>query len=422
MGEIVAHNAQSPKAHGQAITATAHNMSKYVDIFDMFWQHVESFDTSRRYVDQSHDFRHMPIDTQRPFNDLPELPPPGEIETRAVLKACVDARAAVAEVKAAGLLVPNQGVLINSIPLLEAQASSEIENIITTTDQMFLFDGASESEADSATKEALRYRSALWEGFQQLKSRPLTTNTAVQICRAIKGVDLDIRKTPGTTLRNDRTGDVIYTPPEGEALLRDKLANWEQFMHGTAPGSDDLDPLVRMAIGHYQFEAIHPFVDGNGRTGRVLNLLYLVDQGLLDIPVLYLSRHIIRNKADYYNGLLAVSTHQAWEPWILYMLRGVTDTARWTTRKIIALRTLIEDTAERMRTQAPQVYSRELVELIFVRPYCRIGHVVEAGLGHRQTASVHLKQLVAIGILREHKLGREKLFLNPAFIDLLKQD
>jgi Fic family protein len=364
----------------------------------------------------------MAFDTQTPYNTLPSLPPVGDIETRAVLKACIEARAAVAEVKAAGLLVPNQGVLINSIPLLEAQASSEIENIVTTTDQMFLFDGASESEADPATKEALRYRAALWQGFQQLKDRPLSTNTAVQICRAIKGVDLDIRKTPGTTLRNDRTGEVIYTPPEGEDLLRDKLANWEQFMHGATPGSDALDPLVRMAIGHYQFEAIHPFVDGNGRTGRVLNLLYLVDQGLLDIPVLYLSRHIIRNKADYYNGLLAVTTDGAWEPWILYMLRGVADTARWTTRKIVALRSLIEETAERMRTQAPQIYSRELAELIFVRPYCRIAHLVEAGLGHRQTASVHLKQLVAIGILREHKLGREKLFLNPGFIELLKQD
>lgn len=375
-----------------------------------------------KYVDIWQNFRHMPVNTQLPHNALPDLPPGVEVETRAVLKACVEARAAVAELKAAGLLVPNQGVLINSIPLLEAQASSEIENIITTADQMFLFDGATESEADPATKEALRYRAALWEGYQQLKDRPLTTNTAVQICRAIKGVDLDIRKTPGTTLRNERSGEVIYTPPEGEALLRDKLANWEQFMHGVLPGSSDLDPLVRMAIGHYQFEAIHPFIDGNGRTGRVLNLLYLVEQGLLDIPVLYLSRHIIRHRADYYRGLLAVTTEGAWEPWILYMLRGVTDTARWTTRKIAALRALIEETAERIRTQAPQIYSRELAELIFVRPYCRIAHLVEVGLGHRQTASVHLKQLVAIGILKEHKLGREKLFLNPGFIELLKQD
>ena len=249
----------------------------------------------------------MPFDPSKPYNDLPALPPMADVESRAVLKACISARAAVAELKAAGRLIPNQGVLVNSIPLLEAQASSEIENIMTTTDQLFLFDGVSEAEADPATKEALRYRAALWEGYQALKTRPLSTNTAVQICRAIKGVDMDIRRTPGTNLSNDRTRQVIYTPPEGEGLLREKLANWEQWMHGTLPGSGEIDPLVRMAGGHYQFEAIHPFTDGNGRTGRVINLLYLVEQGLLDIPVLYLSRHILRNKADYYSGLQSIT-------------------------------------------------------------------------------------------------------------------
>lgn len=364
----------------------------------------------------------MPFDPSRPYNSLPVLPPPVELETRAVLKACIAARAAVAELKAAGRLIPNQGVLVNSIPLLEARASSEIEDIVTTADQMFLFDGATEAEADPATKEALRYRTALWEGYQALKDRPLSTNTAVQICRAIKGVDMDIRKTPGTTLTNDRTGQVIYTPPEGEALLRDKLANWERWMHGTLPGTQEIDPLVRMAAGHYQFEAIHPFSDGNGRTGRIINLLHLVEQQLLDIPVLYLSRYILRNRAEYYRGLLAVSESGAWEPWLLYMLQGVADTARWTMEKVVAVRDLIEETAERIHRDAPQVYTRELVDLIFVRPYCRIAHVVEAGLGHRQTASVHLKQLVALGVLTEHKVGKEKVFLNPGFISLLKQD
>ena len=364
----------------------------------------------------------MAFDPSKPYNELPTLPPMAEVESRAVLKACILARAAVAELKAAGQLIPNQGVLVNSIPLLEAQASSEIENIVTTMDQMFLFDGAGEGEADPATKEALRYRTALWEGYQALKTRPLSTNTAVQICRAIKGVDMDIRKTPGTTLSNDRTRQLIYTPPEGEALLREKLANWEQWMHGTLPGSAEIDPLVRMAAGHYQFEAIHPFTDGNGRTGRVLNLLYLVEQGLLDIPVLYLSRHILRNKAAYYSGLQSVTETGAWEPWLLYMLGGVTETARWTTNKIVAVRHLLEETTERMRRDAAQIYSRELAELVFVRPYCRIAHVVETGLAKRQTASTYLKQLTAIGILREHKLGREKIFLNPAFIELLKSD
>ena len=364
----------------------------------------------------------MAFDPSKAYNGLPLLPPTIELESRAVLKACIAARAAVAELKAVGQLIPNQGVLVNSIPLLEAQASSEIENIVTTTDQMFLFDGASEGEADPATKEALRYRTALWDGYQALKTRPLSTNTAVQICRAIKGVDMDIRKTPGTTLSNDRTRQVVYTPPEGEGLLREKLANWEQWMHGTLPGTAEIDPLVRMAAGHYQFEAIHPFTDGNGRTGRVLNLLYLVDQGLLDIPVLYLSRHILRNKADYYSGLQSITESGAWEPWLLYMLGGVTETARWTMNKIVAVRGLLEETTERMRRDASQIYSRELAELVFVRPYCRIAHVVEAGLAKRQTASVYLKELTAIGILREHKMGREKIFLNPAFIDLLKRD
>lgn len=364
----------------------------------------------------------MPYDPARPYNDLPLLPPQAELESRAVLKACVEARAAVAELKAAGQLIPNQGVLINSIPLLEARASSEIENIVTTTDQMLLFAGAAEGDADPATKEALRYRTALWEGYQALRQRPLSTNTAIQICRAIKGVDMDIRSTPGTTLSNDRTGEVIYTPPEGEPLLREKLANWERWMHALLPGSEEMDPLVRMAVGHYQFEAIHPFTDGNGRTGRVINLLHLVQEGVLDIPVLYLSRHILRHRADYYGGLQAVTASGAWEPWLLYMLRGVAETARWTTAKITDIRLLLQDTAQRMKRDAPSVYTRELAEIIFVRPYCRIAHLVQAGIAKRQTASVYLKELAAVGILQEHKLGREKVFLNPAFVDLLKKD
>lgn len=364
----------------------------------------------------------MSFDPQKPYNDLPSLPPQADLETRAVLKACVAAQAAVAELKAAGRLIPNQAVLINTIPLLEAQASSEIENIVTTTDQMFLFDGIPESDADPSTKEALRYRAALWEGFHALAEKPLSTNTAVQICRSIKGVDMQIRKTPGTTLTAGRSGRVVYTPPEGEPLLREKLGNWERWMHGVLPGSEDIEPLVRMAVGHYQFEAIHPFTDGNGRTGRVINLLYLVQQGLLDIPVLYLSRHILRHRAAYYDGLQAVTQSGEWEQWILYMLEGVTSTARWTMNKIMSVRELLEATADRMRRDAPAIYSRELAELVFVRPYCRITHVVDAGLAKRQTASVYLKELARIGILAEHKVGREKIFINPEFLALLKKD
>lgn len=357
----------------------------------------------------------MAFDPLRPYNDLPPLPPAAEIETRAVLKACIEARAAVAELKQAGELIPNQAVLINSIPLLEAQASSEIENIVTTADRLFQFADDREALADPATKEALRYRTALREGFASLAQRPLSTRTAVDVCQTIKGVASDIRRTPGTALMNDRSGQVIYTPPDGETLIRDKLANWEQFLHA----AEEIDPLVRMAVAHYQFEAIHPFVDGNGRTGRVLNLLYLVDQGLLDIPVLYLSKAIIEAKQDYYRLLLAVSTEQAWEPWILFMLAAVRSTAHWTTSRIKSIRALIDETATRMKRDAPAIYSRELTDLIFVQPYCRIANVVEAGIAQRQTASVYLKQLADIGLLKEVKVGREKLFINPGLLQTL---
>lgn len=357
----------------------------------------------------------MTFRADRPYNDLPALPPDRDVETRTVLKACVEARAALAEVRMAGQLIPNQAVLINSIPILEAQASSEIENIVTTTDRLFQFANATGGPADSATKEALRYRTALYQGFQLLARRPVTTVMAVEVCRTIKGVDMDIRATPGTALLNDATGQIIYTPPEGEDRLRRLLANWERFIHE----AEDIDPLVRMAIMHYQFEAVHPFTDGNGRTGRVLNLLYLVEKGLLDIPVLYLSRYIIQNKPEYYRLLLAVTADGAWEAWILFMLAAVRETSRWTTAKIGAIRSLLETTAETMRAKAPKIYTRELAELIFVQPYCRISDLVAAGIVKRQSASTYLKALVDIGLLEERAVGREKLFINPGLLHIL---
>ncbi|BBO60411.1 protein adenylyltransferase Fic [Mycoavidus sp. B2-EB] len=359
----------------------------------------------------------MIFDPLTPYNALPTLPPRAEIESKAILKACITARAALAQLKQAGELIPNQAVLINSIPLLEAQASSEIENIVTTTDRLFQFANEHALQADPSTKEALRYRTALYEGFRSLAQRPFSLATAVQVCRTIKGVELDIRRTPGTALMNDKNSTVIYTPPASEAVIRDKLANWERFLHE----SDEIDPLIRMAIGHYQFEAIHPFIDGNGRTGRVLNLLYLVDQGLLEIPVLYLSRAIIAAKETYYRLLLAVTTEQRWQEWILFMLDAVTQTAQWTTDFIKSIRSLIEETAILMRRDTPQIYSRELTELIFVQPYCRIANVVEAGIAQRQTASIYLKQLCNIGLLQATQAGREKIFINPAFLKLLIQ-
>jgi Fic family protein len=359
------------------------------------------------------------LDPARAYNDLPFLPPEADLESRPVLKACIEARAAIAELKQAGQLLPNQDVLINTIPLLEARASSEIENIVTTTDQLFRYAQPDrESLADPATKEALRYRTALRRGVELLREKPLSTGTAVEVCRTLLGVDLDVRRVPGTKLLNMGTGAVVYTPAEGEGRLRQLLANWERFLHE----SGDVDPLVRMAVAHYQFEAIHPFTDGNGRTGRILNLLYLVEQELLDLPVLYLSRAIIRRKADYYRLLLGVTADAAWEDWILYVLRAVDETARWTKERIRAIRQLMHDTTEYVRKDAPSVYSRELVELIFVQPYCRIKNVVEAGIAERQTAAVYLKKLVAVGVLNEVKVGREKLFINPRLMRLLTID
>ena len=249
------------------------------------------------------------FDPSRPYNELPKLPPKADIETRGILKACIDARAAVAALRQAGTLIPNQGVLINTIPLLEAQASSEIENIVTTTDALFKYAQIDSEKADPTTKEALRYRTALRLGVESLKMKPLGTSTAVGVCSTIKGRQMEIRRVPGTALTNPAKNAVIYTPPAGEALLRKKLANWERFIHEQT----EVDPLIRMAVAHYQFEAIHPFTDGNGRTGRVLNQLMLVEQGLLDLPVLYLSRYIIGNKADYYRLLLAVTRDAPWE-------------------------------------------------------------------------------------------------------------
>jgi Fic family protein len=353
----------------------------------------------------------------QPYNDLPPLPPAAEVETRPVLKQCIAARAALAELKQAAELIPNQGVLINALPLLEAQASSEIENIVTTTDRLFQYQSAG-AQADPATREALRHSSALLEGYRALKQTPLNIRTAEQVCSRIKGIEMQVRRVPGTALANQASGEVIYTPPVGEDLLRTKLANWERYLHEER----DIDPLIRMAVGHYQFEAIHPFTDGNGRTGRILNSLFLIQEDMLTLPILYLSRYIIKNKSEYYRLLLDVTRSQAWEPWIIYLLVGIEDTARWTTTKISAIRNLSALTITHVRQAAPKIYSRELVDLIFDLPYCRIQNLVERDIAGRQAASRYLKQLVEIGVLEERTVGRDKLFIHPKLMHLLTRD
>ncbi|QEG24313.1 protein adenylyltransferase Fic [Mariniblastus fucicola] len=351
-----------------------------------------------------------------PHNGLPTLPPPVELETRTVLKACITARAALAELKQAAEMIPNQSILINTLPLLESQASSEIENIVTTTDKLFQHQHEKES-ADAATKEALRYSQSLYQGFRSIHEKPLNTRTAEEICTRIKGIEMKVRKVPGTALGKE-SGEVVYTPPVGEDRLRNLLGNWEQFLHNET----EIDPLVRMAVGHYQFEAIHPFTDGNGRTGRVLNSLFLIHEGLLTLPILYLSRYIIENKADYYRLLLGVTTTQAWEPWVLFLLKGVEETSIWTKAKIDAILKLFDRTAEFAREHAAKAYSHELISLIFELPYCRIQNVVDMDGSVRQTAAKKLKKLVEVGILEEVASGREKLFIHPKLLRLLTRN
>ena len=349
-----------------------------------------------------------------PFNRLP--PPPGTdvLETRAVLKAAIAANTALAKLDQAVVSIPNPTVLINSIPLLEAQASSEIENIVTTTDELFrhLDDDAG---ADPATRETLRYRTALKVRFDRTIERGLTAATAIDVCSIIKGREMRIRATPGTRIGNPVTGEVTYSPPEGRDLIEAKLSEWERFVHA----DDGMDPLVRMAVAHYQFEAIHPFSDGNGRTGRILNVMLLIEAGLLRMPVLYLSRYIIDTKNDYYRLLLAVTSEAAWEAWVLYVLAGIERTSNDTLRKIEAIRALQDDFSTRARAVTKGGADSEFQSVLFEQPYCRINTVVSRCGVSRPTATGWLNALVEAGLLQESKIGRDRLFINREFLRLL---
>ncbi len=355
---------------------------------------------------------------ESPYQELPELPPEEiDLESKAILKRCVTARAALAELNKAAELIPNQGMLISILPMLEARASSEIENIVTTTDRLFQYGGMGD-KADPATKEALRYSHALMEGFKSLSTHPLNTRTVEKVCSTIKGTNMEIRRVPGTQLVNDRTKKVIYTPPVTEDLLRNLLRNWEIFLNEKT----EIDPLVRMAVGHYQFEAIHPFTDGNGRTGRVLNSLFLIQEGLLGLPILYLSRFLIQERENYYRYLLNITKNGSWEEWIIFILTGVEETSKWTTNKIEAIRKLMNHTIQHVQMNVPKIYSYELVSLIFELPYCRIYNVSEKGIVERQAASRYLKELANIGVLQESTVGKEKLFIHPKLMSLLSDE
>lgn len=354
----------------------------------------------------------MSVDPKKPYQDLPLLPPACEVETPQVLRAVISASRALEKANTAAELLPNPRILIDSIPLLEAQASIEIENIVTTNDE--LFRAALEvGKPTPATREGLRYREAMNLGVALLKERPITVNMAKQICSRITNFGMDIRGGTGTYIGNPITKERIYTPPEGRSVILRHLANWEEFLHE----DDSLDPLIKLALLHYQFEAIHPFSDGNGRTGRILNVLYLVHADLLTSPITYLSGYIVQHKQEYYRLLNGVTQRGEWIPWILFILRAVEVTSKWTSDLIYAVNTLIDEVVELLRGSGlPQ---RDVAFMLFEKPYARYRDF-EAELGvSRQTAAKYAGKLEASGLLEKVSAGREVLFVNGRYLDLL---
>ena len=359
----------------------------------------------------------------KPYNELPDLPPKADLETPTVLKAVTRAGRALAELKGRTHTIPNPTILLNTIVLQEAKLSSEIENIFTTNDELYRglsVNGNGENLSPRA-REVLHYREALWHGTDVLRGRPfLSTNLAIEIVNIIKQNKAGIRDLPGTKVQNTTTKEIIYTPPEGEDLIREKLANLERFSNES---SHDLDPLTRMAVTHYQFEAIHPFFDGNGRTGRILIILHLMMNRLLDMPILFLSRFIIEHKTQYYRKLRAVTEQAEWEAWVLYMLEAVETTAHGTSEKINSIHELLAQTLDKAKRVLPKsVFSKELIDLIFEQPYCKIRFVEKAGIAKRLTATKYLRELEKAGFVRAIKQGTELTFINHALWQLLTDE
>lgn len=348
-----------------------------------------------------------------------KLPLTKNIETKRVLKKVIRANIALAELKGAAKAIPNQFILINALSLQEAKDSSEIENIITTHDELYRAT-VSTTNISNEAKEVQRYKEALYAGFDLIKQKQLLLKKyIVEIQKVLENNDAGIRTQSGTKLKNSITGEVIYTPPQNSKDIHDLMDNLEQYMNDDS--LDDYDTLTKMAILHYQFESIHPFYDGNGRTGRIVNILYLVLKGLLDLPILYLSSYIIKEKANYYKLLNQVRTEDKWEEWILYILDGVEYTSKNSVVLIEKIQELIEDTKQKIKTQLPKIYSKDLLELLFVHPYTKINFLVEELEMTRKTASSYLKQLEEIGVLQTIKMGREVYFVNVELFKLLQK-
>jgi len=359
----------------------------------------------------------MVFDPKQPFDDLPLVPPDNaQFEKVEVLKQEALSRAAVAELKGIAHIIPNQDILINAILLQEAKDSAEIENIVTTQDEIYkAITLKVQSKIEPAAKEVVRYREALWHGAQAINRKGvLSISDIVKIQSIIVGNDAGIRKTPGTALVNESNNETIYTPPYSEQRIKALLRNFTEYLN------DEESSLTKSAILHYQFEAIHPFCDGNGRTGRIVNVLYLVLKQHLDIPILYLSSYLIERKSEYYRLLLEVSSDSQWDKWILYLLKGLEVTAKGTIEKLHAIKELMDKTIELVRQRAPKIYSKELVETLFVHPYCKNEFVEQATGVERKAASRYLHKLSEIGVLSANRIGRENVFINKKLMRLLR--
>ena len=355
---------------------------------------------------------------QIPYNDLPLLPPNLDLETKKVLQKTITASRALAQLNGALINLPNPNIFIDTIHLQEAKSSSEIENIITTNDDLYKAVVAEKRFDNLATKEVISYKEALWLGLERLNTKPfITTNLCIEIVQCIKKNTAGIRVTPGTTLSNTK-GEIIYTPPMGEDIIRDKLSNFEKFINEES----DIDPLIKMALMHYQFEAIHPFSDGNGRTGRILLLLFLKKEGLLDIPAIYLSDYIIRNKTDYYKRLRAVTEKEDWESFILYMLDMIEITSIKGLKRMERINNLINITAENIKNDLPSIYSKDLVEILFKLPYIKRQNLIDSNFGNPKTVGNYLMELEKKGYLTSIKVGKEKLYLNQGLMNILEED
>ena len=357
------------------------------------------------------------FDRKIPYNNLPLLPPKADIETKNILRKTISAGRALAQLNGALQNLPNPTLFLDTIYLQEAKASSEVENIVTTNDDLYqslVTDGQVENPA---TKEVLSYKEALWLGLKELKNKPfITTNLCVKIVQCIKQNTASIRVIPGTTLRTPY-GKVIYTPPSGENVIREKLANLERFINE----DKIIDPLIKMALMHYQFEAIHPFIDGNGRTGRILLLLYLKLSGLLDTPAIYLSEYIIKNKTEYYKKLRAVTEKDEWESYILYMLDMIEKTSAMGLERLNKITATMDKTAEEIRKKLPKVYSKDLIEILFRLPYTKRQHLINENIGNPKTVANYLIALEENGFLKSVKVGKEKLYLNQQLLKILEE-